>query len=140
MNCDTVFATLTRGPFPTGCASDAEVERHLARCESCRAIAAALAPHDDQPTRASRRRLPCYRGAAVTQAVALSTRASADTSPWPVSLATDEAGDAADWPIGFQLANVTLPRRNSPSRVRFFRVVGASAAAAAVWAIIAALA
>lgn len=44
MNCDDVFDVLTRGPFPTGAASDAGVERHLAACSDCRQLAEALRP------------------------------------------------------------------------------------------------
>jgi hypothetical protein len=44
MNCDQIFDVLTRGPFPTGNASDAAVERHLAACHECRELAEALQP------------------------------------------------------------------------------------------------
>jgi len=44
MNCDRVFDVLTRGPFPTGAASDAAVERHLGHCAECRRLATALRP------------------------------------------------------------------------------------------------
>lgn len=44
MNCDQVFDVLTRGPFPTGERSDADVERHLAVCPECRRLAEALRP------------------------------------------------------------------------------------------------
>jgi hypothetical protein len=44
MNCDQVFDVLTRGPFPTGAASDAAVERHLRACHECRELAEALQP------------------------------------------------------------------------------------------------
>lgn len=44
MNCDQVFDILTRGPFPTGQASDKAVESHLNRCPECRRLAAALQP------------------------------------------------------------------------------------------------
>ena len=44
LNCDQVFDVLTRGPFPTGEAIDAPVERHLAACHECRALAEALRP------------------------------------------------------------------------------------------------
>ncbi len=44
MNCDRVFAVLTRGPFPTGDPSDEAVETHLARCAECRRLAEALRP------------------------------------------------------------------------------------------------
>jgi hypothetical protein len=44
MNCDQVFDILTRGPFPTGGASDADVETHLSHCDECRRLADALRP------------------------------------------------------------------------------------------------
>lgn len=44
MNCDQVFDVLTRGPFPTGAASDAAVEQHLRACHECRQLAEALQP------------------------------------------------------------------------------------------------
>lgn len=44
MNCDQVFDILTRGPFPTGHASDRDVEAHLARCGDCYRLAEALRP------------------------------------------------------------------------------------------------
>ncbi len=44
MNCEQVFDILTRGPFPTGEAWDAHVERHLLACHDCRRLAEALRP------------------------------------------------------------------------------------------------
>ena len=44
MNCDEVFEILTAGPFPRGDSSDGAVEGHLAQCNDCRALAAALRP------------------------------------------------------------------------------------------------
>jgi len=44
MNCDQVFDILTRGPFPTGAADDADVEHHLTACHDCRQLAEALRP------------------------------------------------------------------------------------------------
>ncbi|MCA9247889.1 MAG: hypothetical protein KDA42_12255 [Planctomycetales bacterium] len=44
MNCDHVFSILTRGPFPSGDATDRFVEAHLLHCESCRELAEALRP------------------------------------------------------------------------------------------------
>jgi hypothetical protein len=44
VDCDQVFEVLTRGPFPTGEAIDGPVERHLATCHECRALAEALRP------------------------------------------------------------------------------------------------
>ena len=44
VNCDQVFDVLTRGPFPTGDASDEAVEQHLRACHECRQLAEALRP------------------------------------------------------------------------------------------------
>ncbi len=44
MNCDQVFAILTRGPFPSGDATDGAVEAHLNHCSECRHFAGALRP------------------------------------------------------------------------------------------------
>lgn len=44
MNCDQVFKILTRGPFPSGEATDAAVEIHLSLCSDCRHFAEALRP------------------------------------------------------------------------------------------------
>lgn len=47
MNCDDVFAILTRGPFPTGSRVDGAVEAHLQICTECRRLAEALRPSDE---------------------------------------------------------------------------------------------
>lgn len=69
MNCDQVFDVLTRGPFPTGAESDAEVERHLGYCVDCRRLATALRPAVELFEEAVRpeesRGLPSYWGEAV---------------------------------------------------------------------------
>ena len=44
LNCDQVFDVLTRGPFPSGDASDESVEHHLRACHECRQLAEALRP------------------------------------------------------------------------------------------------
>lgn len=44
IDCDQVFAILTRGPFPSGDSTDTSVECHLETCDSCRQIAEALRP------------------------------------------------------------------------------------------------
>jgi hypothetical protein len=44
MNCDQVFAILTRGPFPTGEWWDELVETHLETCADCWRLADALRP------------------------------------------------------------------------------------------------
>lgn len=67
MNCDDVFQVLTRAPFPTGTAVDAQVEAHLRRCGSCRRLATALEPALEMPEEAigpeESRDLPTYWGA-----------------------------------------------------------------------------
>src|SRR5688572_31089982 len=65
MHCDRVYSILTRGPFPSGDATDVAVEIHLAHCAACRRLAEALRPverpmHEEISAEASR--LPGYRG------------------------------------------------------------------------------
>src|SRR4051794_8354711 len=64
MNCDDVFDILTRGPFPSGNASDAAVESHLADCGECQRLAEALRPALELLTEAvpggEGRHLPMY--------------------------------------------------------------------------------
>jgi len=68
MNCDRVFDVLTRGPFPTGAASDDVVERHLAGCGDCRRLAHALRPaielFEEAVAPEESRGLPAYWGEA----------------------------------------------------------------------------
>lgn len=75
LDCDQVFDVLTRGPFPTGDASDTDVERHLACCHSCRQLAEALRPavelFHEAIEPADSGDLPGYRGALATRAVGL---------------------------------------------------------------------
>jgi hypothetical protein len=47
MNCDEVFAILTRGPFPSGDRHDRLVETHLQFCLDCQRLAEALRPNDE---------------------------------------------------------------------------------------------
>jgi hypothetical protein len=47
MNCDHVFAILTRGPFPSGSEHDEAVEAHLQFCTDCQRLAAALRPNSE---------------------------------------------------------------------------------------------
>jgi hypothetical protein len=47
MDCDQVFAILTRGPFPTGASSDELVEEHLESCGECWRFAEALRPTEE---------------------------------------------------------------------------------------------
>jgi hypothetical protein len=44
IQCDLVFDILTRGPFPSGEATDGAVEVHLTECDACRDLAEALRP------------------------------------------------------------------------------------------------
>jgi hypothetical protein len=68
MNCDQVFAVLTRGPFPTGAPTDRRVEAHLEACRSCRRLAEALRaddpPDEEAVSPEESRTLPGYRGPA----------------------------------------------------------------------------
>jgi hypothetical protein len=67
MNCDQVFDVLTRGPFPTGHASDLAVESHLSDCVDCARLAEALRPaielFEEAVTEEESRTLPGYWGA-----------------------------------------------------------------------------
>jgi len=82
MNCDQVFDVLTRGPFPSGASTDANVELHLAACHDCRQLADALRPATDMFHEAMAQdeydHLPGYRG---------SLRES-ETQPLPSAVAT----------------------------------------------------
>jgi hypothetical protein len=75
LDCDQVFDVLTRGPFPTGDASDCDVEHHLACCHSCRQLAEALRPavelFHEAIEPADSADLPGYRGELVTRSVGL---------------------------------------------------------------------
>lgn len=88
MDCDRVFAVLTRGPFPTGCEEDRAVEAHLAACRSCRRLAEALRPSgsdDSEPVAPEESAtLPCY-GSAGRRGAALPLRrrnCSSRSSDW----------------------------------------------------------
>ncbi len=93
MNCDQIFDVLTRGPFPTGDASDASVEHHLRACHECRALAEALQPavellHEAiSPDEASG--LPEYQGALARWddrvAALLASRPAIASRPTPLS-------------------------------------------------------
>lgn len=69
MTCDQVFMVLTAGPFPTGRASDVEVERHLERCIECWRFAEALRPaqnvFEESVPPIESRDLPGYWGDAI---------------------------------------------------------------------------
>jgi hypothetical protein len=78
MDCDRVFAVLTRGPFPTGDSpADQALESHLLVCASCRRLAEALRPVEDRNPEAvtseESRQLPGYwgrlQGTAIDQAL-----------------------------------------------------------------------
>jgi hypothetical protein len=66
MDCDQVFMILTRGPFPTGDASDERVEAHLETCTDCWRLAEALRPameiFQEAVPAAESRDLPGYWG------------------------------------------------------------------------------
>ncbi len=66
MDCDRVFAILTRGPFPTGDPGDQAVEDHLLVCPDCILLAEALRPSaqvtQEMITTGESSQLPGYRG------------------------------------------------------------------------------
>jgi hypothetical protein len=66
LNCDQVFDALTRGPFPSGDASDEGVELHLRACHECRQLAEALRPAvellHESIDRDQAHDLPAYQG------------------------------------------------------------------------------
>ncbi|MGL4514077.1 MAG: hypothetical protein ACRCT8_13380 [Lacipirellulaceae bacterium] len=80
MDCDQVFAVLTRAPFPTESDLDLQVEGHLSRCPSCGRLAEALRPAPDlfheALTAEEGRSLPGYRSGVVSR-----TTASANIAP-----------------------------------------------------------
>jgi len=88
MNCEQVFFILTRGPFPAGEATDADVEHHLEICLSCAGLAEALRPAEgishEALTAGESDGLPGYRGRYQRQA----------ESSWSVSVDTviEQAG------------------------------------------------
>ncbi|HET6883418.1 MAG TPA: hypothetical protein VFI31_24925 [Pirellulales bacterium] len=73
IHCDEVFDILTRGPFPTGAASDGIVEAHLNHCDACRQLAEALRPAIELLQEAIAPEecdgLPRYGGAAAARSV-----------------------------------------------------------------------
>jgi hypothetical protein len=86
LNCDQVFDVLTRGPFPTGDASDEAVEHHLVACHDCRQLAEALRPavsllHEAVSSQQAQR-LPEYQGSLP----ALDRRVDPYSSPRPLAL------------------------------------------------------
>jgi hypothetical protein len=75
MDCDQVFKILTSGPFPTGAATDEQVEAHLETCAECWRLAEALRPalevFQEAVPPAESRELPGYWGDARPAAVAI---------------------------------------------------------------------
>jgi hypothetical protein len=88
MNCDQVFDVLTRGPFPTGDASDEAVERHLRACHECRQLAEALQPAvellHESIARDEAADLPEYQGALA--AIERSVATAEAMRPRPLSI------------------------------------------------------
>jgi hypothetical protein len=80
MDCDQVFAILTRGPFPTGASSDELVEEHLESCGDCWRFAQALRPTEEvfqeAVTDEEGRDLPGYWGDARSARVVVAQLAS----------------------------------------------------------------
>lgn len=90
VNCDQVFDVLTRGPFPTGDASDEAVEQHLRACHDCRRLAEALRPavallHEAVGSEQALS-LPEYQGTLPLPALDDSSDDSPYTNPKPRSL------------------------------------------------------
>jgi hypothetical protein len=85
MNCDRVFAILTRGPFPSGDPTDRAVEHHLSTCLECRMFADALRPHDNTDAEPllpeESRGLPFYWGANALRGEAVVSTAVQGRSP-----------------------------------------------------------
>ena len=83
MSCDDVFDILTRGPFPSGDATDPTVELHLVACHECRQLAEALRPavdlfHETVPS-TELDELPGYHGSLRELRVATPPRRAAAT-------------------------------------------------------------
>lgn len=109
LNCDQVFDVLTRGPFPSGDASDEGVEHHLRACHECRQLAEALRPAvalmHEAVDRDQALDLPEYQGSL------------------PMQVAT--ATLSAERPLTLGMRQVARPSlRREPSR-GFDRAVGA---------------
>lgn len=90
MNCDEVFAILTRGPFPSGDRHDRFVEAHLQLCPDCQKLAEALRPNDEHRPEAVAPEdtvsLPGYWGGplhAVTRPIVSLAQSSGRTRPQP---------------------------------------------------------
>lgn len=96
IQCDEVFEILTRGPFPTGAASDSLVEAHLERCAECRRLAEALrpamvaAPEAVAPEEGVN--LPCYGGI-------VAGRRLERPGMYRGGRRTNDASGAATWPF-----------------------------------------
>jgi hypothetical protein len=115
MNCDQVFDVLTRGPVPTGDASDEAVERHLRACHECRQLAEALQPAvellHESIAREEAAELPEYQGALA--AIERSVATADQMRPRPLSiqqLARTRAGEKrqAAWTNFIQFAAVLV--------------------------------
>lgn len=80
MDCNQVFAILTRGPFPTGGPEDELVEDHLETCGNCWRFAEALRPSEEVFREAivdgESRDLPGYWGDARSARVVVAQLAS----------------------------------------------------------------
>lgn len=122
IHCDEVFDILTRGPFPTGAASDGIVESHLAQCASCKQLAEALRPalelFQESVTPEESRKLPSYWGAAtatmapwMAASEAIATRAEPDAHK-PARLLHTLTGyglaDAARFAVGIVLGMILM--------------------------------
>lgn len=145
LDCDGVFEVLTRGPFPTGDASDGAVEQHLRCCYECRSLAEALRPAVELLHEAidaeDCRDLPGYQGsleptqysnyaarpgvaqmvmaAIAAETVTAPTKASVQRATWRERLVVDRYRFATAMAIGALLAFVcwSLHTESAPERV-----------------------
>lgn len=121
IHCDEVFDILTRGPFPTGAASDGIVESHLAHCETCRRLAEALRPAIEMFQEAvapeESRNLPSYWGEASPYPAPWREEASAARG---TELHSASGRDLADAPIAGEPSEF---KRHAGNLLRFSAAV-----------------
>lgn len=144
MDCNRVFVALTAGPFPSGRADDAVIERHLLACAGCRRIAEALRPHDEQlheslPTM-ERASLPRYRGVhrhATAMAAVLQGGGAAKRPPSAPGGQSSQAGWRRELSVRAPEAQVAsfclAPRRRTATPYEAFSMLATLALAAAAF-------
>jgi len=132
ITCDTVFDTLTRGPFPAGEANDDAVEMHLQGCHECRQLAEALRPavamfHESYAVQSPD--LPAYCGAlsvaepirvteSAARAIASAQPARRISPAWKLPLAGAAAICLMLFCV-FSALQATRPSDPSPSAAKF---------------------